>query len=84
MSIVPPHSSKSNIVRDNPRKFMAFAALAVFAAAGAGEIVTLLIGSALFIYSFFAWLDYRRWDALQEGKHRHEEQVRSNDMRVRY
>ena len=61
MPLVPPHTPQSNIVRDNPRKFMAFSVLAGLAGGAAGEIVTLLIATGLFVYSFFAWLDYRRY-----------------------
>jgi hypothetical protein len=77
-----PHTSKSNIVKDHPRKFMGLAVLMCFAAAG--EPITTLAGIALFGYSFFAWLDYRRWDAAEAEKYRREDEARRADMRIRY
>lgn len=80
-----PHTSQSNIVRDHPRKFMTLACLMSYGAAG--EPLAILAAIVLFVYSFFAWLDYRRWDAITlakcEREHR-EEQMRRADMRVRY
>jgi hypothetical protein len=50
-----PHTAQSNIVKDNPRKFMA---LALGVAYGdAGEPLSMLLAVVLFFYSFLAWLE---------------------------
>lgn len=71
-----------NIVKEHPRKFMGLAVLMCFGAAG--EPITTLGGIVLFIYSFFAWLDDRRFSAAQDERFRREHEASRRDMRIRY